>query len=140
MRKVVPPATRAMVVIAFLFLAVCCLNLVGLLLAKFLSRAGRLGVHRALGASRRDVFVQRLVECELVGAGGGLLGLGLAALAMGTLDRMLPSFLAAHGLLTANAFTLVVALGLALVAGLLSGIYPAWRACRIAPAVQLKLQ
>jgi ABC-type lipoprotein release transport system permease subunit len=30
--------------------------------------------------------------------------------------------------------------GLSLVAGVISGVYPAWRACRIAPAMQLKLQ
>ena len=71
-RAVVPPATVGLVVIALLFLAVCCLNLTGLLLGKFLSRSGVLGVHRALGAPRSAIFLQRLLECELIGVAGGV--------------------------------------------------------------------
>lgn len=139
-RAVVPPATVGLVVIALLFLAVCCLNLTGLLLGKFLSRSGVLGVHRALGAPRSAIFLQRLLECELVGLGGGLLGVGLAAAALQLINRLLPANIARADLFGADGFTLLVALGLALAAGLLSGIYPAWRACRIPPAMQLKLQ
>lgn len=139
-RAVVPPATVGLVVIALLFLAVCCLNLTGLLLGKFLSRSGVLGVHRALGAPRSAIFLQRLLECELVGLGGGLLGVGLAAGALQLINRLLPANIARADLFGADGFTLLVALGLALAAGLLSGIYPAWRACRIPPAMQLRLQ
>lgn len=139
-RAVVPPATVGLVVIALLFLAVCCLNLTGLLLGKFLSRSGVLGVHRALGAPRSAIFLQRLLECELVGVGGGLLGVGLAAGALRLINAMLPANLARANLFGADGYTLIVALVLALAAGLLSGLYPAWRACRIPPAMQLKLQ
>ena len=59
----------AMMVVSLLFLAVCALNLMGLLLAKFLARAPEIGVRRALGASRRHVFVQHVVEAELGGPG-----------------------------------------------------------------------
>lgn len=139
-RAVVPPATVGLVVIALLFLAVCCLNLTGLLLGKFLSRSGVLGVHRALGAPRSAIFLQRLLECELVGVGGGLLGVGLAAGGLRLINSLLPPNLARTDLFGADGFTLLVALALALAAGLLSGLYPAWRACRIPPAMQLKLQ
>ena len=139
-RAVVPPATVGLVVIALLFLAVCCLNLTGLLLGKFLSRSGVLGVHRALGAPRSAIFLQRLLECELVGIGGGLLGVGLAAGALRLINAMLPANLTRANLFGADGYTLIVALVLALAAGLLSGLYPAWRACRIPPAMQLKLQ
>ncbi|MEO7973232.1 MAG: ABC transporter permease [Thermoanaerobaculia bacterium] len=139
-RAVAPPATVGLVIIALLFLAVCCLNLTGLLLGKFLSRSGVLGVHRALGAPRSAIFLQRLLECELVGVGGGLLGVGLAAGALKLINRLLPATIARADLFGADGFTMLVALGLALLAGLLSGFYPAWRACRIPPAMQLKLQ
>src|SRR5262249_47254344 len=76
--KVVPKETNAMVIVSLLFLAVCSLNLVGLLLGKFLARAPEVGVRRALGASRLDIFLQHVVECELIGVLGGLLGIALS--------------------------------------------------------------
>lgn len=139
-RDVVPPAVNGLVVLSVLFLMVCCLNLTGLLLGKFLAKAGVLGVHRALGAPRSAIFLQRLVECELLGLAGGLAGLGLAALALQWIDRLAPGSTGTAGMFAASGYTFVVAFALALVAGLLSGLYPAWRACRIPPALQLKLQ
>lgn len=139
-REVVPPASIALVIISLLFLTVCCLNLMGLLLGKFLSKSGVLGVHRALGASKASVFLQRLLECEVVGVIGGVFGVVLAAVALRLLNNVIPSFIMPGDLFRVDAFSLAVALALALVAGLVSGLYPAWRACRIAPAMQLKLQ
>jgi putative ABC transport system permease protein len=139
-RGVVPDAAVAMVLISILFLLVCCLNLAGLLLGKFLGMSGLVGVHRAMGASRGAVFLQRLVESELVGALGGVLGLVLALLGLRVLDAALPDSVMAGGLFTLNSYMLAAAVSLSLIAGLLAGVYPAWRACRIAPAMQLKLQ
>ena len=76
-----------MFIVSLLFLAVCALNLVGLLLGKFLARASEVGVRRALGASRVDIFVQHLVECELIGARGRAIGL---VLSIGTLAAPQP--------------------------------------------------
>lgn len=141
-REVVPSEVSAVVVIALLFLAVCALNLMGLLLGKFLGASGRIGVHRALGASRAHVFGQRLLECELVGLLGGALGLALTGLAMLFLNRTMEVVVGNLGgrrLFVLDSFTLGIAVVLALGAGLMAGLYPAWRACRIAPAVQLKV-
>ena len=121
-----------------LFLAVFILVLY--LLGKFLAKSGVLGVHRALGAPRSAIFLQRLFECELVGLAGGLVGLGLAALALPWIEKLAPGGPVPTGLFAASGYTFVVALALALAAGLLSGLYPAWRACRIPPAMQLKIQ
>ena len=138
--QVLPPAVNGLVILAVLFLVVCCLNLTGLLLGKFLAKAGVLGVHRALGAPRSAIFLQRLFECELVGLAGGLVGLGLAALALQWIEKLAPGAPITAGMFAANGYTFVVAFALALLAGMLSGLYPAWRACRIPPALQLKLQ
>ena len=56
--SVVGDDRKAMVLLAFAFLAVCLINTVGLLLAKFLNAAPIAGVRRALGASRADIFWQ----------------------------------------------------------------------------------
>ena len=77
-QKVTQPQVTAIWVVSLLFLAVCSLNLMGLLLAKFLARAPEIGVRRALGASRRQVFVQHVVEAEMVGLLGGAVGVLLA--------------------------------------------------------------
>ncbi|WP_163594299.1 ABC transporter permease, partial [Klebsiella pneumoniae] len=58
---------------------VCVVNMVGLLLAKTMRRAGEIGVRRALGATRRAIFAQFIVEAGLLGLAGALLGLALAA-------------------------------------------------------------
>ena len=139
-REVVPPASVALIVISLLFFAVCSLNLMGLLLAKFLSKSALLGVHRALGASKVSIFLQRLLECELVGVIGGVAGGVMAAVGLRLLNRTLPSFIAPSDLFRVDGYMLAVTLVLALAAGIAAGLYPAWRACRVAPAIQLKLQ
>src|SRR5882762_2073290 len=83
---------RILVLVSFSFLFVCLLNAMGLMLAKILGRAGDIGVRRALGASRRAIFAQCLIETGVVGLAGGILGLGLTALGL----------LAARSLLTKN--------------------------------------
>src|ERR1051326_1347668 len=75
---VVRPEITAMAAISILFLGICALNLTGLLLSKFLARAPEVSVRRALGASRGHVFLQHIVECELVGLAGGSIGMLLA--------------------------------------------------------------
>src|SRR3546814_13827552 len=81
--RIVPSDVRLQVWLAFGFLAVCLLNTVGLLLAKFLRRASEIGVRRARGASRRAIFAQCLGESGTGGLAGGGLGPGLPQLGMG---------------------------------------------------------
>lgn len=135
-RQVVPEEATGMLVIALLFLLVCAVNLIGILLGKFLARAPEVGVRRALGASRGAVFAQHLVECELVGILGGVFGLALSVLVLRVINRLLDN----GGQFGLDLRMTAVGIGLALVAGLVAGIYPAWRICRVAPAIHLKLQ
>ena len=134
---VVPPDVRLQAWLAFGFLLVCLLNTVGLLLAKFLRRSGEIGVRRALGASRREIFVQYLVEAGTVGLAGGALGLGLAALGLWAVRQQAASY---AELAHFNPPMLLLTFVLALVASLLAGLLPAWRAMQVTPAIQLKSQ
>jgi putative ABC transport system permease protein len=139
-QKVTPPQVTAMMVVSLLFLAVCALNLMGLLLAKFLARAPEIGVRRALGASRRDVFVQHVVEAELVGLLGGALGVLLALLGVAGVNGWAKTAINRGDLFHFDGTMVLAAAGLSLAAGLVAGAYPAWRVCRIPPALHLKLQ
>ena len=134
--KVVLPQLSAMAAVSVLFLAVCSLNLVGLLLGKFLARAPEVSVRRALGASRGQVFLQHIVECEVVGIIGGLLGMLLSFGILKFLTKVLPGNIPVH----IDGPMILSAVFLSLVAGFVAGVYPAWRICTMPPAIQLKLQ
>ena len=127
---------RAMSVVSLLFLAVCSLNLVGILLGKFLARIPEVSVRRALGASRAQIFWQHVIECELIGLAGGALGILLSLGILGVVARYMPNGEA----LRLDAEMLLTASFLSLVAGLIAGVYPAWRVCSVPPAMQLKVQ
>ncbi|QEE25550.1 FtsX-like permease family protein [Rhodanobacter glycinis] len=117
------------------FLFVCLLNIVALLLAKFLRRSGAISVRRALGARRRDIFVQLGIESALIGVAGGVLGLAIAQLGLWSI-RQRPDDYAK--LAQMDMSMLLGTLGLAVLASVLAGLLPAWRACRVPPALQLK--
>jgi len=136
-KQVVPGDVRLQLWLAFGFLLVCLTNTVGLLLAKCLKRAPEIGVRRALGATRRAIFAQFLVEAGAVGVAGGVLGLGLALLGLWGVRQNPASY---AQLAQLDAPMLVTTLLLALLASLLAGLLPAWRACQVTPAIQLKSQ
>lgn len=135
--EVVPSDVNLQVWLAFGFLLVCLVNTVGLLLAKFLRRSPEIGVRRALGASRGSIFAQCLVEAGTIGLAGGVLGLALAQLGLWAV-RQQPTDYAELARL--DPAMLVTTFVLAIVASLLAGLVPAWRACLVTPAIQLKSQ
>jgi putative ABC transport system permease protein len=135
--KVVPGDVRLQVWLAFGFLLVCLLNTSGLLLAKFLRRSSEIGVRRALGASRRAIFAQYLVEAGVIGLAGGILGLGVALLGLWAVRHRAASY---AELAQLDPVMLITTFVLAIAASMLAGMLPAIRACQVAPAIQLKTQ
>ena len=134
-QRIVPEDVRLQTWLALGFLLVCMVNTVGLLLAKCLRRAPEIGVRRALGAPRREIFAQFLVEAGTIGLAGGVLGLALSwagvwLVRQGTSDSAQWVHM--------DAVALVGTFALSVGASLLAGLLPAWRACEISPASQLK--
>ena len=136
--EVAPKETFALLMVGLLFLVVAAVNLIGLLLGKFLARANEVGVRRALGASRRDVFLQHLIECQVVAVLGGAVGVLITAVSLRALNAFMLDMVNRENLFTLDARMLLLALALSVGAGLISGAYPAWRICRLAPANHLK--
>jgi putative ABC transport system permease protein len=134
-KEVVPADARLQTWIALGFLLVCLINTVGLLLTKFLRRSSEIGVRRALGASKRSIFFQLLIESGMIGLAGGLLGLGLAWLGLWAVRHQPANY---AGLAELDLPMLGATFVLALASSLLAGLLPAWRACQITPAIQLK--
>ncbi len=135
--QVVSNDTRVAVWLAFGFLVLCIVNTVGLLLAKFSVRAPEVGVRRALGATQGDIFRQFLIEAGVTGLAGGLLGLilsigGLALISHQSADLSVVAHM--------DWQMLILTVVMAVVASLLAGLLPTWRACQVTPAIQLKSQ
>ncbi len=105
-------------------------------MAKFLRRGGEIGLRRALGATRRSVFIQCLVEASVIGALGGLGGLFLTLFGMWLVRRQpVPYADLVHLDVAMFLTTFLISIGASLIAGLL----PAARASLVEPALQLKV-
>jgi len=135
--KVVGNDTRLSAWLAFGFLMLCLVNTVGLLLAKFSVRASEVGIRRALGASRREIFSQFLVETGVLGLAGGILGL---LLAFGSLALIGMQSRSMAVMARMDWEMLIVTFVISICASLLAGLLPTWRACQVTPAIQLKSQ
>ncbi len=151
MNEVIGDETKIQVAASVMFLLVCVLNTFGLMLAKFLKAAPISGLRRALGASRVDIVRQHLIEVVIVGLAGGAVGLGLAKLGLDALryisTRPFPGqddnparVALQQSLATMDVQMLLVAFALALLTGVLAGLYPAWRIGRLSPSTFLKTQ
>lgn len=136
-QKVVGNDSRLSAWLAFAFLVLCLVNTIGLLLAKFSVRASEVGIRRALGASRRDIFRQFLIETGVIGLAGGVLGLALSFGAL-ALIGMQSKQMAAMARMDWQMLGLTFILSI--LAALLAGLLPTWRACQVTPAIQLKSQ
>lgn len=134
--QVVPPETRMSLLLSLGFLLVCLVNTVGLLLAKFMRRAGEIGVRRALGASRREIWVQFLAEAAMVGVAGGVAGLIFTGIGMLSVGLVFDPEVARLAHMSASVIGLTLLT--ALVATVAAAFYPTWRAAHVQPAWQLK--
>jgi putative ABC transport system permease protein len=134
--KVVPAEARISFIVALGLLLVCTVNTIGLLLARFMRRGPDIGIRRALGASRRAIYAQYLMEAAVVGLAGGLLGVLLTACFINSLDLVFEVKIAR--IVHLDAGILALAIALAVVVAIIAAAYPVWRASRIQPAWQLK--
>jgi putative ABC transport system permease protein len=135
--EVVSKDSKALVGLSFMFLAVCMLNTIGLILAKFLRRSGEIGLRRAVGASKMALFRQYLVETGVIGVSGGLLGVLLGWGGLAGVRHLLQG---SQHYAQLDWSMVGLSLLLALLSSMLAGLYPAWRVVRIPPAIYLKVQ
>jgi putative ABC transport system permease protein len=129
--------SKVLVGLSFLFLLVCLLSTVALTLTKFVGKTAETSLRRALGASRRTIFKQQIVEVGLIGFSGGLIGLLLVVLGLQGIEYLYNS---PGGLVQMDWLMVFTAIAIAVVSSLIAGLYPAWRVCKIPPATQLKTQ
>jgi putative ABC transport system permease protein len=125
----------ALAIAALLFMLLPALNLINLNTSRILERSSEIGVRKAFGASSRTLVGQFVVEnlvLTLVGAGIGL------ALAAWLLQAINASGVIQYAQLSLNYRIFGWGVLLAVIFGLLSGVYPAWRMSRLHPVQALK--
>jgi len=125
--------------LAGLVLLLACVNLANLLLARAATRQREISTRLALGARRRHILRQVLLESLLLSSAGGVAGLALGYLVRNAIPRLLaapgqPASMLVDFDWTVLAFTV----GVSLLTGLLFGIVPAWQATRIETNTVLK--
>jgi putative ABC transport system permease protein len=118
--------------IAAISLLVGGIGIMNIMLAGVAERTREVGVRRALGATRRDVASQFLVESSLLTVAGGVAGAALGVVGSLLIQRFAawPTAL--------SPLMLLVALLMALAVGIGFGFYPAWRAAHLEPMEALR--
>ncbi|HKG94968.1 MAG TPA: FtsX-like permease family protein, partial [Gemmatimonadaceae bacterium] len=120
-----------------LLLAIACVNVTNLLLARGARRRGELAVRAAIGAGRARLVRQLLTESLLLAAAGGALGMAVAELGVRALVALSPPGLPRVGAIRLDGTVLAFGLGLTTLVGLAFGLVPAlqlssWRALHAA--------
>ena len=130
---------RILLVVCAMVLLIACANVANLLLARAVTRRGQIAVRLALGASRKQIVVDALMESVLLAVAGAVVGLVVAIGAARLLLSL--AFAGATTLpidITPSPLVLAFAVGLALITGVLFGAAPAWFATRTNPIEALR--
>ena len=108
--------------------------IMNIMLVAVTERTREIGIRKSLGARRKDILLQFLIEAIVLSGCGGLIGLGVAYALKWVLVTFTP--VPASMPLWAVALALIVSTG----TGAIFGIYPAWKAARLDPIVALRAE
>ena len=118
--------------IASISLLVGGIGIMNVMLATVTERTREIGIRRALGAKRRHIVTQFLVETVVLSVGGGILGVALGLL----IPSLVENFADMRTIVTPSAPLLAFAISAGI--GVVFGLYPAWRAAMMDPVEALR--
>jgi putative ABC transport system permease protein len=114
-----------------LLLLIICANVANLLLVRLAARSRELAVRTALGAGRRRLFQDLIMESLLLAVAGGGLGILLASLSMDLLRLVIPASVPRAAEVRMDLGVMTFAFTLSALVGALMGTLPSWRATRV---------
>jgi predicted permease len=132
------PMLRTLFLAVSVILLIGCFNVAGLMLVRAIRRRSEYAVRLALGARSGVIIRESVLEGLFLGAGGGLLGLAFAAIAIRTTLHLLPESMPRVDSISIDATVAAFALLLALATGVLCGLAPAFTALRTSLTETLK--
>jgi len=123
--------------IAGISLLVGGIGIMNIMLVSVTERIREIGLRKAVGAKRRDILIQFLIEAATLGLCGGALGIGLGWIIVKIMSVIATNLgFSFTAMLSGDA--IVLAVGVAIFIGLVSGLYPAIRAARLDPIESLR--
>jgi len=134
-RQIALVLTIVLILVSTIALIISGIGIMNIMLVTVTERTREIGIRMAVGASRRDVLTQFLVEAVLISLGGGLVGM-LAGLALPLSVR----FLAEGVDIPISKTSVVISLIVSLAVGLIFGLLPANRASRLNPTEALRYE
>jgi putative ABC transport system permease protein len=112
------------------------IGIMNIMLVSVTERTREIGIRKAIGAKRRDILLQFLIEAAALSLTGGLVGLGLAVLGASLMGNIQLGTTSVTPVISAGI--VFIALGVSIGTGLVSGTYPAFRAARLDPIESLR--
>jgi putative ABC transport system permease protein len=116
------------------------IGIMNIMLVSVAERTREIGIRKAVGAKRKDILRQFLVESAMLSLSGGIIGMLLASLGS-IIVSLLNNYIDLSGYEASapiSADIVIIALSIALFIGLVSGTYPAFRAARLDPITSLR--
>ena len=127
--------TLVLIMVSAIALIISGIGIMNIMLVTVTERTREIGLRMAVGASRREVLQQFLLEAVLISVGGGLLGI-LIGIAMPLSVRLFTDQVA----IPVSSTSVLIAFGVSLIVGLVFGLLPANRASRLNPTDALRYE
>ncbi len=107
------------------------IGIMNIMFVSVTERTQEIGIRKALGARRRTILLQFLIEAASICLLGGIIALGIAWMAVALVHQYIPQA-------SLSVSVVVLALSVAVTTGLISGLLPAWRAAGMKPVDALR--